>query len=223
MAAPEGDDRGVRIVNPPGHLHGLLAKRHRLLALRPVELDAEPSQHLRAERTVVVAQPLLGLIEQLDEAVIGHSGIAEASTGSHHGAGEEFRSIEAACDIGGLEASLTRLGEFPCLDSSFPEFAQELPTQGFVPAALERERVDGVAQVMRRFLIGPLLLGYARGLPRIFDRQLGVAGRRGPAIVVRDLGKRLRRGIETSDRFGDDSMQSAAIGGRQERRRAPRE
>ena len=36
MAAPQRDDRRVRIVDPPRHLDGLLAKRDGLLALRPV-------------------------------------------------------------------------------------------------------------------------------------------------------------------------------------------
>lgn len=36
MPAPKRDDRGVRIVDPPRHLDGLLAKRDGLVALRPV-------------------------------------------------------------------------------------------------------------------------------------------------------------------------------------------
>ena len=42
--------------------------------------------------------------------------------------------------------------------------------QRFVPGALERERVDRIVQMMRGLLVGELLLGRARGLPRIFDR-----------------------------------------------------
>ena len=68
---------------------------------------------------------------------------------------------------------------------------------------------------MRRFLVGELLFGRPRRLPRIFDRQVGITGRRVLTIVVRDLGIRLSRRIETTDRFRDDAMQTAPLGRRE--------
>ena len=73
-----------------------------------------------------VAQPLERLVEQQDQGLIGHSGIADAPTGGHDGAGEQSRAVETARDIGGPEASLAGLGEIARLDLSFAEFAQQL-------------------------------------------------------------------------------------------------
>jgi hypothetical protein len=64
-------------------------------------------------------------------------------------------------------------------------------------------------------LIGQLLFGHPRGLPRIFDRGVGVAGRRALTIVVCDFSKGLPRCIKTAYCFRDDVMQSAPLRRRQ--------
>ena len=147
--------------------------------------------------------------------MIGHSGIAEGSTCRHHGAGKQLRFIDAARDIGGLEAGPASLGKIARLELGFAEIAKQLPLDRIVPGALERKRRDRIVEVMRRFLIGELLFGGPRRLPRIFDRRVGVAGRRALTIVVRDLGIGLSRRIETTDRFRDDAMQTAPLGRRE--------
>ena len=214
MTAPERNDCGVRIVKSTRHLDGLLTKSDASLALRPVQLESESGEHLRAQGTVALAQHLLRLAEQQDETAIGHPGIAEAASGRYDGAGEQLWSVDTARDIGGRKTRLAGHRKIARLALSLAEFTQQFSTQQLVPAALERQRVDGVAQMMRRFLVGELLFCGASGPPRVSDREIRVVGRCALTIVIGDLGIWLCRPLETADRFGDDPMQTAALGRR---------
>ena len=70
-----------------------------------------------AQRAVLIAQPHERLLEQQDQGVIGHSGIADASTGGHDGARERLRPIETARDIRRAETS--RASRDATLDTFF--------------------------------------------------------------------------------------------------------
>ena len=95
-----------------------------MLTLGPVEFNSQPGQHLGHERAVLLAQHLARLVQQQDEAMIGHPGIAESSTSRHHRAGKQLRLFDAARDIGGLEASPARLGKIARSELSFAEIAK---------------------------------------------------------------------------------------------------
>ena len=163
-----------------------------------------------AQRTVRIAEPLQRFVEQADELMIGLAGIADAPPRRHHGASERLGPIDSARQFDRAEAGLARLREIAGLGLSLAEFAQQLRLQRLVAAGLERQRVDGVAQMLRRLLVGELPLRHARRLARIVGRKLGVIGRRAAAIMVGDLGERRVLGVERADRLSDGAMQRAA-------------
>ena len=51
----------MRIVKPSRHIGRLLAERDGLFAIRPVEFDTQPREHLGEQRTVDIAQYRPGL------------------------------------------------------------------------------------------------------------------------------------------------------------------
>jgi hypothetical protein len=133
--------------------------------------------------------------------MIGHSGKADVPARRQYGAGEQFGSVDAAGDVGGLETSLASLAEIAGLDLRFAEIAEQLRLERIVPGALERERFNRVVQMSRRLLVGELLFRGSRGLPRIFDGGIGIAWRGALTVMICDFGVGLARLIETADRF----------------------
>ena len=175
--SPKGDNQGMRIFEPSRHIRRLLAERNGLFAIRPVEFDTQPREHLGEQRTFDIAQYRPGFPKELNEAMIGHSGKADVPAGREYGAGEQFGSVDTARNVGGFETGLASLAEITGLDLRFAEIAEQLRLERIVPGALERERFNRVVQMSRRLLVGELLFRGPRGLPRIFDGGIGIAGR----------------------------------------------
>ena len=165
-------------------------RRDRPLPVGPVELDAEPRQSLPAQRTVRLAEPLQRFIEQADELGIALARIADPASRRHRGARERLGPIGAARQFDRLQAGLARLREIAGPGLSLAELAHQLGLQRIVAVRFQRQRVDRVAQMLRRLFIGELPLRRARGLARIMGCKLGVGGRGAAAIMEGDFGER---------------------------------
>ena len=210
--APERHDRRVRIVEPAGHLGGLLAQRDSLVALRPVEFDPQSCERLGEEPAVGGAEHRPRFLEKLHEAMIGHAGEAENPTGRKNRAGEQIGPPDATRDVGGSQRALAGRGDVARLDLRLGEVAEQFRQDRIVASPLEREGLDGVVEMAGRLLVGQLLLRGLRRPPRIVDRGVRVSRRGALAIVIGDLGERLARRVEAPDRFRDDAMEAAAFG-----------
>ena len=140
-----------------------MAQRDRALSTGPIQFDPEPRQRLRAQRAIAVAEPLERFVEQADEFVVGLARIADAPPRRHHRASKRLRSVDSARKFNRAQASLAGFREIAGFGLGLAEIAEELRLQRLVAARLERQRVHGVAQMLRRLLVGKLLLRRARG------------------------------------------------------------
>ena len=110
MAGPQGDNQSVRIIQPSGEFRRPLAKSDTFFPLRPVQLNSQPGENLRAHRAVRLAQQFQRLREQRHQTAVGGAGVANRPACGDHGAGKEFDLPELPGEIGGLQTRFASLG-----------------------------------------------------------------------------------------------------------------
>ena len=202
-----GRERG-RVADAARDLDRRLAQQHPPLGLaRVVELEREPGQQARAQRRVLLAQPLQRLLEQRDD--LGLLAPAASTTAprrrARHGragpgprararARRPRRTWPRACSIP------ARSSDAPSASSSSP-LVRSPPLRGLA-------RAQRAAIVLGRLLPCQQAVGAAAGGEREVDRARRAVDRRGAGEVAREL---RQPGVEILLVAGEDRLADARV------------